>query len=325
MYSIRGIPLKKIYPIIIKKGSVTNYNDSYVNGTLTVTKASLTIKVVGEYTRKQGEENPEFKLEYEGFKNAETEEVLTKKPVIICTATKDSEPGEYEITVSEAEAQNYEITYVAGKLTVTEPEKPDNVFEEEGTSYEQLDDNTVAFSGDTNATGKYTIPETVTHEGMEYQVTEIAANAFKDNTDLTQVTIPSSVISIDEKAFAGCTNLSMIVIYVTDPNISKVRTRATAGNAFEGVDKETCVLYVPAGSLEDYRHSEGWKDFKDIRPIGDANGDTIINAADIVEEVNCIMNNPSEKFIKAAADLNGDGVVNAADIVEMVNIIMAAK
>ena len=107
------------YPIIIKKGGVTNYNDSYINGTLTITKAPLTIKA-GTYTRKQGEENPEFTLEYAGFKNNETEAVLTKKPSMTTTATKESEVGDYDVKVSGAEAQNYEISYVNGTLKVTD-------------------------------------------------------------------------------------------------------------------------------------------------------------------------------------------------------------
>ena len=105
------------YPIIIKKGGVTNQNDSYVNGTLTITKAPLTIKA-GMYTRKQGDENPEFVLKYEGFKNGETEDVLTKQPVVTCEANESSAPGEYAVTLSGAEAQNYEIGYVDGKLIV---------------------------------------------------------------------------------------------------------------------------------------------------------------------------------------------------------------
>ena len=107
------------YPIVIKKGSVTNYNDTYVNGTLTITKAPLTVKA-GTYTRKQGEDNPEFTLSYEGFKNNETEAVLTKKPTATTTATKESVPGEYPVTVSGAEATNYEFTYTNGKLIVTD-------------------------------------------------------------------------------------------------------------------------------------------------------------------------------------------------------------
>ncbi len=112
------------YDIVISKGSVTNNEVSLVNGTLTITKAPLTISC-GDYTIMQGEVLPEFALEYNGWKNDETEDVLTTKPTVTCEASKDSEPGTYDIIVSGAEAQNYEISYVAGKLTVTA--RKDNV------------------------------------------------------------------------------------------------------------------------------------------------------------------------------------------------------
>ena len=54
---------------------------------------------------------------------------------------------------------------------------------------------------------------------------------------------------------------------------------------------------------------------------GDVNGDNIVNAADIVEVINYIMGNPSEKFNNIAAEMNGDGVVNIADIVQIVNTV----
>ena len=106
------------YPIVITKGSVTNYNTTFVSGTLTITKAPLTI-TAKSCTIKQGEALPTFEATYEGFKNNETSQVLTKQPAIITTATSSSEPGEYDITISGAEAQNYDISYVAGKLTIT--------------------------------------------------------------------------------------------------------------------------------------------------------------------------------------------------------------
>jgi hypothetical protein len=106
-----------VYPIVIKKGSVGNSIVSYINGTLTITKAPLTIKA-GTYTRKQGEENPVFSLTYEGFKEEETEDVLIKKPSVSTSAIKESKPGEYSIIVSGAISQNYEITYVNGILIV---------------------------------------------------------------------------------------------------------------------------------------------------------------------------------------------------------------
>ena len=50
--------------------------------------------------------------------NGETETVLTKQPTINCKATKESGVGEYSVSVSGAEAQNYEISYVNGTLSV---------------------------------------------------------------------------------------------------------------------------------------------------------------------------------------------------------------
>ena len=98
-----------------------NYNVTYLNGTLTITKAPLTVKVE-DATREQYLENPEFVITYEGWKNGETEAVLTKKPIATTSATKDSAAGEYDIIVSGGEARNYELSYVNGKLTVTVPD-----------------------------------------------------------------------------------------------------------------------------------------------------------------------------------------------------------
>ena len=98
---------------------MTNYNDTYVNGTLTITKAPLTVSVEN-VTREQYVENPEFVITYTGWKIGDDESVLTKKPTATTMAVKDSPVGKYEIVVSGGEAKNYELNYVNGILTVTE-------------------------------------------------------------------------------------------------------------------------------------------------------------------------------------------------------------
>ena len=110
------------YDIILRKGTVENYyNVKCVMGTLTITKAPLTI-AAGTYTKEQWEEMPEFTLTYTGFKNNETNDVLIKQPTVSCEATVESTPGEYPVTVSGAKAQNYDISYTNGKLIVEGPE-----------------------------------------------------------------------------------------------------------------------------------------------------------------------------------------------------------
>lgn len=109
------------YPIVVKAGSITDENVVYLNGTLTITKAPLTI-TAQSYTIKQGEALPTFEVTYSGFKNKETEKVLTKKATIACAATSKI-PGTYDIVISGAESDNYEFTYVAGVLTIEEAVK----------------------------------------------------------------------------------------------------------------------------------------------------------------------------------------------------------
>ena len=105
------------YEIVISKGTVSNGTVNCVNGTLTITKAPLTVKA-GNYTRQEGEENPTFTLVYEGFKNGETEAVLTQKPTAATTAMVTSTPGDYPITVSGGIADNYSFNYIEGVLTI---------------------------------------------------------------------------------------------------------------------------------------------------------------------------------------------------------------
>lgn len=107
------------YPIVVSKGSVQNYSFTAVNGTLTVSKAPLTISV-GNYTMKETDEIPTFTANYQGFMAGDTENSLTKKPTITVNLPANKAPGTYDIIVSGAESPNYSFNYVAGKLTITE-------------------------------------------------------------------------------------------------------------------------------------------------------------------------------------------------------------
>ena len=105
------------YTIHVTPGTITSRGLVCLDGELTITPAPLTI-TAKSYTRKQGEPNPTFEVTYKGWRNRETDEVLLQQPTVSCTATQDSPAGNYDIIVSGAEAQNYEITYVYGVLTI---------------------------------------------------------------------------------------------------------------------------------------------------------------------------------------------------------------
>lgn len=107
------------FEIIVKPGTIVYPNLVLQNGTLTITKAPLTVSV-GNYTRNQGEPNPEFVLNYEGFQYGDNVDMLTVVPTATCEATADSAPGTYDIIVSGGEADNYTFIYVNGTLEVVE-------------------------------------------------------------------------------------------------------------------------------------------------------------------------------------------------------------
>ena len=212
------------YDIVIQKGTVSNGTVNLVKGTLTITKAALTISA-GNYSKKEGEDNPEFTLTYSGFKNGETQNVLTKQPAVSCSATKNSPAGSYTVSVSGAEAQNYEITYQNGTLTVTEKPADNITF---------ADANVKAICvqhWDTNGDGELSKTEAaaVSDIGTVFSSTTIQSfnelqyftglktigeKAFWDCRSLASVHMPSSVTSCEEFAFWGCTGLQKL--HITD-------------------------------------------------------------------------------------------------------------
>ena len=148
-----------------------------------------------------------------------------------------------------------------------------NVIEEEEGEFEVTSENTVEIISDDNVSGAYSIPESISHNGVSYSVTSIGDGAFMGNTNLTDITIPSSITSIGSGAFSGCSNLKTITVNIEKPisltTAAEVRggTRSTS-SVFEGVDLTTCILYVPEGSVDAYKAAPGWKDFKNILAIG---------------------------------------------------------
>ena len=90
-------------------------------------------------------------------------------------------------------------------------------FSESGVTYEQNAEDEVAFVGDASAKSSYEIPATVSHDGKEYKVTAIAADAFKGDEALTSVMIPEGVDVIGAGAFAGCKNLADIFVKAEKP------------------------------------------------------------------------------------------------------------
>ncbi len=107
------------YTITPAGGVSANYSFTYVTGSLTVTKATLTV-TANNQTKTYGSANPTLSIAYAGFVNGDNQFNLTTQPTASTTAITSSPIGTYPITVTGGVSTNYSFTYVAGTLTVTQ-------------------------------------------------------------------------------------------------------------------------------------------------------------------------------------------------------------
>lgn len=85
--------------------------------------------------------------------------------------------------------------------------------------------------------------------------------SFTGQNRLKTLIFPESLEVIDERAFDYCDSLTEITSIATvPPTLIK--------NAFTTTVYENAILYVPAESVNSYKVAEGWKNFRNIVPIG---------------------------------------------------------
>ncbi len=143
---------------------------------------------------------------------------------------------------------------------------------------------TATVAKDANYSGDLVIPATVTHEGTTYNVTKVAATAFKNNANITGITLPDGItvtprgmcqgctglktmrlpqdlVTMNQDAFSGCSALTEISIPAT---LSKLLV-----NTFQGctslakitfTDSETAIE-LPAGTA-----GKSWGIFGTTKP-----------------------------------------------------------
>jgi hypothetical protein len=106
------------YPITPAGAVAGDYRISYVDGTLSVTPAALTITADNQ-SKIYGAVLPTLTASYSGFVNGDTSASLTTAPTLSTTATAASHVGSYPITPAGAIDADYTISYLPGTLTVT--------------------------------------------------------------------------------------------------------------------------------------------------------------------------------------------------------------
>ena len=140
-----------------------------------------------------------------------------------------------------------------------------------------------AFDGCSGLTS-VTIPNSVTSIGdcafqscsgltsviIPNSVTSIGYNAFGNCSGLTSVTIGSGVKGIGINAFNGA-DIPTVISLIENP--FKITGKTSDSRTFSQNTFNNATLYVPKGTIDKYKATDGWKDFLFIEE-GTGGGDT---------------------------------------------------
>lgn len=136
----------------------------------------------------------------------------------------------------------------------TSPPKKGTLFQAGNIKYRVTKTGKNAAAEVVAALGKsksYAIPSSVKSAKTSFQVTSIAQKAFKNNRNITKITIGSNVKSIGKEAFFGCKKLKTITV-------KSAKLTSVGKNAIKNIHKQA-VIKCPTKKLPKYKKLFGTK------------------------------------------------------------------
>ena len=292
---------------------------------ITIAKAPLTI-TADNFTRNIGEANPELTVTYSGFVYNEDETALTTPPAITTEATINSPAGVYAITVSGAQSDNYDISYMYGTLTIIDEATLRNTITITQTLLRTGNNANLSVSLDNEDTMiafefYMQLPEGISIALDEDGYPDVILNSARSNRHVLEVSQNSAGLyhflcySNSNNALKGNSGELLSINIVCDEDVNPEIYQGHIRNIkFSDNNENRIILPNLDFDLE----------VSNVL-MGDVNDDGDIDVMDVVMMVNYMMERPSASFIFAAADHTGDGIVDVMDLVREVSLVMSQQ
>jgi hypothetical protein len=212
-------------PIRLSGVTSNNYAIAFVDGTLTVTAAPLTV-TAHDATRQYGAPGAAFSVSVTGFMQGDDESVLSGPVSFSTTAGSVSPVGTYAVSASGLTAANYDVRYVDGTLTITPAGLTVNVRDASKVYGSANPAFTASFSGWVNGDDANTLSGTLAFAtgataGSGAETYPISASglssanyaiSYVDGT-LTVHSAPMTVTAIGASRVYGTTNPAFSAVY----------------------------------------------------------------------------------------------------------------
>ena len=179
-------------------------------------------------------------------------------------------------------------------------------------------------------------------------VVSIGMAAFYSIPNLNEFVVPENVTILGRYAFGSCSNLETLIIgsgvtFIDNYAFNSLNkltdiycTAAPDKLTWEGYNDTKCCksdgttqFHVTDPAAWKAKFPDAHVQFVAIGSAetekGDASGDDVVDAKDVVALMNYLAGSKPEGFNEAAADVNGDGKIDIADIVALVNLLLSKE
>ena len=143
------------------------------------------------------------------------------------------------------------------------------------------------------------LQEVILPEGM----ISLGMAAFFNAKGVKKAVLPASLSNIEAKAFSNCESLAEIYEYA-------INIPTFGANVFNGVDKNTCIVYVPTGMANDYSECPAFVDFVNIQEFNTSKRDVTVT----VTEPGTLKTLLGEGALKTIERLTIKGKINNDDL-----------